>query len=468
MLTSMNSEKGEHVSELLRGRLRNLRQSKLFDGRNETSPIAWSILGSAVVRAASLFLEFVLAIALARLLGADGYGIYIFAFSVMRVLAIPAQAGMPSLVVRETATYLARGDWRRLRGLLRFVNRTVLVFSVVIGGIAICVDRLVQSQIPQETRVTLAVALLLLPLVALGNIRGATLRGLQKVLQGQLPENVLRPGLFLVLLISAWCLDLPIKPRWAMFLHWLAAAIAFLCGVLMLRSLLPKSVSKAQPVYEAKYWLISAFPLSASMGMMVVNNQASVLALGLLDASTAVGVYGAAAQVSLAATMPLTVINLALGPFIAKHNAIGEMERIEKLTRACAWLLALTGIAAVTTVVVIGDWILGVAFGPEFVTARTALIVLTVGYSLGSLSGISMLLLNMTRGEKAVAWSFGLAVALNILLNLCLIPSFGLNGAAVATAVGMVVLNLMLVKGVILHLGFNPTLFTFRWPSWRG
>jgi O-antigen/teichoic acid export membrane protein len=44
---------------------------------------------------------------LARMLGAEGYGIYAYAFALVTLLAMPAKAGLPQLVVRETARGVA-------------------------------------------------------------------------------------------------------------------------------------------------------------------------------------------------------------------------------------------------------------------------------------------------------------------------------------------------------------------------
>ena len=59
------------------------------------------------IRIAYIVLEFASVVILARCLNASGFGIYAYAMAIMRVVAIPAQAGLPTLVVREVAGYLA-------------------------------------------------------------------------------------------------------------------------------------------------------------------------------------------------------------------------------------------------------------------------------------------------------------------------------------------------------------------------
>lgn len=119
----------------------------------------------------------------------------------------------------------------------------------------------------------MAWALALVPLIALGNLRGASLRGLQRIVAGQLPEFFLRPGLFL-LLLGAMALWFPgrLSAPLAMTLQVVASLGAFLVGVWLLWRHTPGVVRQAQPTVEAKGWLVSSTLFALIAGMSVVNN----------------------------------------------------------------------------------------------------------------------------------------------------------------------------------------------------
>lgn len=68
-------------------------------------------VGSIAIKIASTGLNLVLAIVLARLLGAEGFGVYSFIFALVTILAIPAQMGLLNLVVRETAKAQVAERW---------------------------------------------------------------------------------------------------------------------------------------------------------------------------------------------------------------------------------------------------------------------------------------------------------------------------------------------------------------------
>ena len=85
-----------------------------------------------VVRVIGTFLTFILSIVLARTLGAAGYGIYSFALSIIMILSIPIQSGLPTLAVRETAKALAINNYPLIRVIASWSNRLTLNYFIAL------------------------------------------------------------------------------------------------------------------------------------------------------------------------------------------------------------------------------------------------------------------------------------------------------------------------------------------------
>jgi O-antigen/teichoic acid export membrane protein len=73
--------------------------------------------------------------------------------------------------------------------------------------------------------------------------------------------------------------------------------------------------------------------------------------------------------------------------------------------------------------------------------------------------GSVWLLLNMTDHEAVVTKTLVWAVIFNIAMNLFLIPIWGMNGAATATAATYVIWNIFLTRAVSSRLEINSTVF---------
>ena len=76
-------------------------------------------------------------------------------------------------------------------------------------------------------------------------------------------------------------------------------------------------------------------------------------------------------------------------------------------------------------------------FGPDYLEGRIVMAILLVGILAKAMVGPAEVLLSMTGHQKVCAGVYALALTINIGLNIALIPLFGIEGAAIATAVAM-------------------------------
>lgn len=121
-----------------------------------------------------------------------------------------------------------------------------------------------------------------MPLIAFGNIRGATLRGLRKVVQGQLPEEVVRPLVLILLVCGVFALGVELTPENTMQYTVWAALASFAVGAVLLILAMPPEVRRAEPSYETKAWIGSLIPLSLITSIQLVNAQVGIVVLGFL------------------------------------------------------------------------------------------------------------------------------------------------------------------------------------------
>ena len=118
-------------------------------------------------------------------------------------------------------------------------------------------------------------------------------------------------------------------------------------------------------------------------------------------------------------------------------------------------------LAVFCLVLVMGEQLLSI-FGPDFKDGYTALVILGVGGLVNALAGPVANLLALTGSENFVSRVMMATMALNFVLNLSLIPLWGVEGAALATAISMVTWNLVMFVASRRRLGLNPNGFLIR------
>jgi O-antigen/teichoic acid export membrane protein len=424
--------------------------------------IAWEGSWSFALKTVYTGLTFITTMLLARLMGAAEYGVYAYAYALMMLVTLPTQAGLPNLIVRETARGMVQNRPDLVQGVWRWSGRVVGVISLALVMLTSLALLLWRDGLSSAQGLTFAWALALVPVIALGNLRGAALRGLKKIVAGQLPEFVIRPALFGLLLmwgglLADWGLSAPV----AMALHVSAALIALLAGAWMLLYNTPVSVHQAVPAIEGRVWLTSCMLFALIVGFQVINKELSTVVLGFFEPSEQVGIYRVAVQVSTLASFGLQAVNLVVAPRFVDLYTQGKISRLQQLVTGSARVVLGFNLIITALFVLVGKPFFGLLFGPDFAASYCPMLILLVGQMVNSAAGSVGFLLNMTGHERDTAQGMASAAIINIALNLMLIPLWGIIGAAVATAISTTVWNVLLCWKVHIKLGINSLAFSF-------
>lgn len=435
--------------------------NRVITGKGLRSELVRNGIGSLVLKVSDVLFSFLIAVMLARALGVKGYGVYSYVLALVGLLAIPAQFGLPNLLVRETAKAFAKQEWGMIQGVWRWAGKiTGILTAVLILGTGVVVA-IWGNQFSREQLLTMFWGLALVPLVALGALRGAALRGLHRVIQGQIPEQAILPGLFLLFILGAVLFSPAgsLTPATSMALQVMAAALAFIAGAWLLLRATPAEVRRAKPAYESRLWLASTLPLAFIGGMQLINNRTSILILGMFADSAQVGIYRVADQMSLMVSLCAQAMNMVVAPQFARLYAIGDKDRLQKLATTSARVVFFLTLLVVTAFLLLGKPFLGLVFGTEFVPAYIPLTILAFGQLISSATGSVAVLLNMTGYEQETARGMTIAAIGNVVLNLILVPLWGTIGAALASAITLSAWNILLLLAVRKKLKINSMAF---------
>lgn len=148
-------------------------------------------------------------------------------------------------------------------------------------------------------------------------------------------------------------------------------------------------------------------------------------------------------------------MNILVSPYFAYLYTQRDIKRLQRLVTLNARVAFLLAFPIVTVIVLWGKDLLRIIFGEEYVLGYAPLSILAVGQLVNASFGSVSELLNMSGHERDTAWGIMVAAGLNILLNLTLIPPFGINGAAMATAITLATWNFLLWRLVHWRLGLN-------------
>ena len=392
-----------------------------------------SVAGTGTVQISSLAAGFLVGVLLARGLGVGGFGYYAIAQSVITLAGIPSEMGVTRLVTREVAASMVHKDYPRFYGILRWADGLALgISALMLVGIVVAGTVIAEVR-PSPLALALIVGAPIVPLMALGRIRGGALQGLHFIVRGQVPANLLRPVTQCMLLIGIYLLGLGLDPAGAMALNAAAAGLAFLVARHWLLQRRPPRTGAA-PVREGRQWLASSVPMALTQGMLVLQFELSVLLVGFMVAPAEAGLFRVAGACTTAASAASPIVIHVAFPVFARLFAEKDWSRLQKSVTffACIQFGGMLLLAA--PLLIVPKLLLGLAFGGGFAAAATPLRLLLVGQIFNAAFGPNVVLLNMTRHERRVTRAMAIALALNLVAVPALTLRFGVAGAAVGLA----------------------------------
>ena len=132
---------------------------------------------------------------------------------------------------------------------------------------------------------------------------------------------------------------------------------------------------------------------------------------------------------------------------------MNEIKKIYSITTR--WMLTIV-LPLSFFLIIFSKNIIVVLFGSEFAAGATALSILSAGYLIHVAVGQSGLtLISFGKAQYNLINSI-IALIANILMNLYLIPIYGINGAAIASTLTFVIVNALMLAELYIMFGIQP------------
>ena len=407
---------------------------------------------------------FVLAIVVTRLVGARGAGIFFAAVAVFTIVSNVTELGADTGIVRYVARLREQGRQRELPSLVRIALGPAAILATL-AGVATVVWAVPLADVfsrsdPAEVATYLRIFGLVIPLTTISTIALAGTRGFgsMRAFVGidSVAVPILKPALILVSAVGGLTAT-------GLALGWaIPEALACVVSVLVLWRMVRRATHSEgadpapadEPSLASEFWRFSA-PRGVAAAFQITIIWFDLLLLSHFRDAAEVGVYGAASRAVTFGTFALQAIRLAMAPQISRLLARGDRAGAQTVYQTATWWLVVVSWPVFLVFAVFGPLLLGV-FGHGFGSGATALAILSVAMLVNLGTGNVTVVLLMGGKSSWNLFNTAIALALNIGLNLFLIPRYGIAGAAVAWAVSIIVDNLLALIEVWLFLGMRP------------
>jgi O-antigen/teichoic acid export membrane protein len=417
------------------------------------NPFKKLINQNGIIMLGGLGFSFIAAWLTTKVMNQEEVGIYQIMINTIETVALITTAGFQLLAVKEIPGLVQKGQ--RINRFLKQGHRMVfLSLTILLPLVYIIMYQLGDSALYKQALLFIMIGI---PAYTLLKFYGSILQGLKKFTLAHLPERLLRPILVAVICLIFW------GSYSESILFALLAGIlclAFIFGVVFysITKRRAKELKENGPkinFYKASLLLMPFFIFS-NLIMRVDGYM-----LWYFEPPETFAVYAQSMKIASICTIGLILFEYIFTPFISENNTAIQVNELSiRMVKQLRPILLGT-LILFTLLVFIGGPLLGYfgKSGEVYNTGFTALIILSIGHILGLCLGpVSNILIVNNLSKKALQYVL-LAFIMNITLNAILIPLHGMNGAAIATAIALIIYKVLAYISVRNNLGYKCAIF---------
>jgi O-antigen/teichoic acid export membrane protein len=393
----------------------------------------WRSIGSLGIKIVTAGLTYLTYVVLSRTMTPDEYGHFAFGLALATVLAIAAGMGQPLAIMRlwpqETVAGRRDAAVRALQaGAALVIGASLLIALALCLITAIAFGLFTFSDTPNHFY---AAAFLVLPM-ALAEYNSSALRAQGSLWNALVPRDILWRLALPASVLALFAVGIVLSGPDALVLS--AALLAGMLALQWWQSLRRGFTLTPVPGMVAAYWRdwggISRWLMLGALIETAALN-ADVILVGLMLDLGSSGVYFNAFRTAGLMTLFTFAIELVIAPMVAQHFHAGQMRQAQAIIALASGAGFVFSLAVFAIFALEGEWILSF-FGPAYAEGTLVLVLLSLGLLFDAATGPSKIVMMMTGHERAYVAIFGIIMGLGFVVQILVIPRFGIVGAAAA------------------------------------
>lgn len=411
-------------------RLKNL----LFSNRSVKQTVLknffWLVNGQLTTR---LF-RVVILIYAARVLGANGYGVFSYALGLAGFFTVFTDIGITQIVTREAAKnpekrseYFSTAFWIKLI-LLLFSAAAIVLLA------------------PHFSKIPTAIALI--PLIAIltvsDGLRDFTVSYFRSEEKMEIEAVINAITNISIMIIGFVVLNISNTPRVFTYAYVAGSILGTLSAVFVLRHEFYRIFANFRRML-VKPIIQTALPIAVSslFGAFLLN--ADYIILGWIRTATEIGYYSAAQRIVQILYVLPGLMATGMFPTISRLTHAADHERVRNITEKSLVALLFIGVPLTIGGTILSGPIIQLLYGKEYLPGALSLQILMPTIVFVFIASILSNLLFAYNKQKQTAVYVGIAAVMNVALDFLLAPKFGIYGVSAGTlAVQLIFTTLML------------------------
>lgn len=394
-------------------------------------------------------------LALARNLTVDQYGIFYALYSLFALIYIARDLGTGQAMTKYMPEFITLKKFKKLKFIVIFSLLATTISSAILLLLSAILSKTIAANYLKHPELASYVVVfgIMFFIYALEAMIAFYITGLQ-LHKSYSIFQLLRTGLIFIFTLIILSFT---KSIWSPVWGYISA------GIIMLAIYLPYTASKIpnfkkeKVTYDKKLAVnllrYGGAVILVSVGALVLQYTDSVLITAFKGTEQA-GIYNAALPVANLLLYIGTAISVVLGPLISELYTIKNKEAIKSGISLIYKYSFMTVMPMCFIVLAFATQILDIFFGPQYLSGTLPLQILIFGTFFYLFAQTAFGVFTGIGKPYVLAKITGIGAVTNIILNLILIPKYGLVGAAIATAIGYLLMAALCLIWLKKEIGF--------------
>jgi O-antigen/teichoic acid export membrane protein len=393
---------------------------------------------TAVIKLFSAFLKFLIILYITNTFGAEEFGAYMFAMTVFLLVNLIFRFGFDLYVQREVSVFLE--DNKQKEGVVLLLN-TILV-SVAFMFIATIVAEIflymASSYIDSKKYSYMSLLLIFGVLHPIFWIISYYYRGVDRGKFSVINMEIIFPIIQIVLILIFYNFGYSAVYIlvYSFILSLIACTAVYLYGIKdqLLNVYTESRFSKID--FSLNHVKKSHTFLMVSMTAIILS-WSDILVISFFETNQSIGIYSVISKIGMVMMMPTSAVAIFFNNHVARCNARGDLEQIKKYAIVLTLLLFIVSLIGFSLINTFGIEILSF-FGDEFRSAVIVLLIFTLAQLINATAGVFESIFIMTNMRLLFLKINLFMIIINIALNVPLVYMYGIDGAAIATLLSIV------------------------------
>lgn len=266
-----------------------------------------------------------------------------------------------------------------------------------------------------------------------------TIRALKKTIMSEMYRSLFR---YLPVFIFAIILLQTNNEIFLIEAYLLGFLLLSLFSSIMVYRLLKKldKPNDKSETFTVKEIFKTSSPMALSAIAYFIMQSIDIIILSIYEGFDQIAYYSVSVKLAMVTTLALMSVNIVIAPRIAEIFENQNMKELQQLVKHSTRIIFLMSVCVLSIFFFFSEEILSL-FGHDYIIAKNALLFLLVAQFFNAISGPGAIYLNMTRRQKTLNKILVFGLIINISLNFYLIPTEGINGAAMATLISLIIWN---------------------------